>query len=444
MSKGLRAIWQDTRDGVSVWGGGVLLFVIALVAALQFVGPPPPDRIVIATGAEGGAYRYYGELLAARLAREDIEVELRETAGSVENLELLQSDDSVDLGFVQGGLAASHPTENLVTLGSLYLEPLWMFADAEFPVDSASDLDGKRIAVGAAGSGTRAVATQLLVLNGVGPDNAIFLSTVPGELAAGFSSGEIDVAFLVGAPDSEHVARLLQTPGVDLVNMERADALVRYSPYFSKVTLPEGVLDLRKNLPATDTSMVAVTAMLVARQDLHPAITDLLLIASGEVFGGHTLLSDAGQFPTERYTDLPLSKEATRFYKFGPPFLMRYLPFWAATLVDRLWVVLLPFIGLAIPLGKLLPPAHRWRIRRRLLRRYALLDTIDPFGNPVVGSEDLKQRLSKLEQLDAESAAEIVPRSYMDDVYKLRRDIDLVRRRLTENQQSGEANNDTN
>jgi TRAP transporter TAXI family solute receptor len=444
MSKGLRAIWRDTRDAVSVWGGGVLLFVIALVAALQFVGPPPPDRIAIATGAEGGAYRHYGELLAARLAREGIEVELRETAGSVENLALLESDDSVDLGFVQGGLAASHPIENIVSLGSLYLEPLWMFAGTDIRVDSGSHLDGKRIAVGAVGSGTRAVATQLLELGGIGKDNAVLLDTEPGDLAAGFSSGEIDVAFLVGAPDSEHVARLVQMQGVDLVNMERADALVRYSPYFSKITLPEGVLDLRKNLPSTDTSTVAVTAMLAASQDLHPAITDLLLIASAEVFGGHSLLADAGQFPTERYTDLPLSKEAKRFYKYGPPFLMRYLPFWAATLVDRLWVVLLPFIGLAIPLGKVLPPAHRWRIRRRLLRRYALLDTIDPFGNPVVDSDDLKQRLSKLEKLDAESAAEIVPRSYMDDVYKLRRDIDLVRRRLMENQQSGEANNDTN
>ena len=129
---------------------------------------------------------------------------------------------------------------------------------------------------------------------------------------------------------------------------------------------------------------------------------------------------------------MPLSSEAKRFYKYGPPFLMRYLPFWAATLVDRLWVVLLPFIGLAIPLVKLLPPVYRWRIRRRLLRRYALLDAIDPFGNPVADSEDRERRLEQLRRLDDESTRVIVPRAYMDDVYKLRRDIDLVRRRLTE------------
>ena len=146
MSKGLRATWQNIRDAVSVWGAGILLFAIALAAALQFVGPPPPDRIVIATGAEGGAYRHYGELLAARLNREGIEVELRETAGSVENLELLQEDESVDLGFVQGGLAATHPAANIVALGSLYLEPLWMFARTGFGLDSAAELDRKRIA----------------------------------------------------------------------------------------------------------------------------------------------------------------------------------------------------------------------------------------------------------------------------------------------------------
>ena len=180
--------------------------------------------------------------------------------------------------------------------------------------------------------------------------------------------------------------------------------------------------------------------MLLARSDLHPSLVDLLLIAATDIHGDHGLLAEQGTFPSPRYVDFPLSDDAERHFRRGPPFLMRYLPFWAATLVDRLWVVLLPFIGLTIPLGKLLPPAHRWRIRRRLLRRYALLDTIDPFGNPVVDSGDLERRLSKLKELDAESAAEIVPRSYMDDVYKLRRDIDLVRRRLTENQQSGEAN----
>ena len=441
MANRLRNFWNDIRDAVSIWGTGSVLFVIGLIVAFRFVGPPPPDRIVMVTGAEGGAYRLYGERFAQRLAAEGIEVELRETAGSVENLALLRSNESVDVGFVQGGLAGSVPSEGVVTLGSMYFEPLWVFAHENAGIEDVGDLVGKRLAVGAVGSGTRVVVTQLLDLNGLGPDSARFLDTEPGDLAAGLAGGDIDVAFLVGAPDSEYVMRLVRMPTVQLLGLARADAYVRYSQFFSRIDLPQGVLDLRNNLPPSDVSTVAVTAMLAAREDLHPALNDLLLVAAREVFGGHSLLADSGQFPTRRFADLPLSPEAKRFYQFGPPFLMRYLPYWAATLVDRLWVVLLPFIGLAIPLGKLLPPVYRWRIRRRLLQRYAALDAIDPSGNPVQNDEDRAQRLNKIEVLDQESAAEIVPRSYMDDVYKLRRDIDLVRRRIESSPVMRQASN---
>ena len=430
MNKALRMFWTNTRDAVSIWGAGIVLFIVGLVVAFQFVGPPPPDRIVMATGAEGGAYRLYAERFATSLAEVGIEVEFRTTAGAVENLALLAHDDTVDVGFVQGGLAESDASQGVVALGSLYYEPLWVFVNSDAGINTLDDIVGKRVAGGSVGSGTRAVVMQLLNLSGFGPKATRFLDTEPGDLAAGFESGDIDVAFLVGAPDSEYVSQLVHMRGVELLSLKRADAYVRYSPYFSRITLPQGVLDLGNNLPSADTTTVAVTAMLAAKEDLHPALNDLLLISAQEVFGQHSLLADAGQFPTERYTDLPLSREARRFYRYGPPFLMRYLPFWAATLVDRLWVVLLPFIGLALPLAKLLPPAYRWRIRRRLLRRYAVLDAIDPFGNPVKNDKDRARRLERIQELDDESAGEIVPRSYMDDVYKLRRDIDLVRRRI--------------
>ncbi len=427
----LRDFWQNARLALGVWGMGALLLAAGLIVAFQFVGPAPPGRIVMATGAEGGAYREYGKALAERLAREGIEVELRETAGSVENLELLE-DDAVDIGFVQGGLAERFPTEHVVTLGSLYIEPLWVFVRHGSGIESAADLAGKRLAVGAPGSGTRPVTAQLLDMNGIGTDDARFLDTVQDDLDEALEAGETDAAFLVGAPGSPAIIRLLRLPGVSLLGLSRADAYVRHAPFLSRVDLAEGVLDLQRNLPPRPTSTVGVAAMLAAREDLHPALVDLLLVSAEELFGGQTLLADAGQFPTPRYADLPLSEEAERFYSDGPPFLMRFLPFWAATLVDRLWVLLLPLLGLAIPLMKLLPPIYRWRIRRRLLRRYAVLESIDPFGKPVADSADRDRRLRKLGELDDESAREIVPLGYVDDVYKLRRDIDLVRRRLEE------------
>lgn len=432
MANRIADLWRDLRDGISIWGAGALVFAIALIVAFQFVGPAPPRHIVMLTGAEGGAYRAYGEQFAERLALEGITVELRESAGAVENLALLASDESVDVGFVQGGLSGLQPAENVIALGSLYYEPLWVFVRLGTEVDDLGDLEGLRIAGGNAGSGTRAVVLRLLELNGLGDDGVSLVELAPSDVLNAFENDRIDAAMLIGAPDSDTIRGLVRAGGVELLGLSRAEAYVRYSPYVSRVSLPRGVLDLQMDLPARELTTVAVTAMLAAREDLHPAVVDLLLIAADDIFGGHSLLADAGQFPTERFTDLPLGEEAERYFENGPPFLMRYMPFWAATLVQRLWVIALPFVGLAIPLVKVLPPMYRWRIRRRLLSRYARLDAIDPYGNPIRSEEDREKRLAMLSELDHESAAEIVPRSYMDDVYKLRRDIDLVRKRLAE------------
>lgn len=213
-------------------------------------------------------------------------------------------------------------------------------------------------------------------------------------------------------------------------SLERADAYVRRYSYLSLVTLPEGVLDLRANQPEEEVTTVAMTAMLVAREELHPALVDLLLVAAADIHGAHSVLANSGEFPTGRYVDLPLSTDATRHFKNGPPFLMRYLPFWSATLVDRLWIMLLALFGLAIPLIKLVPPAYQWRIRRKLLRLYAELEQLDPRRNAVADDADRDLRTKSLNALDEQTVAISVPRGFKDDIYKLRRDIDLVRRQL--------------
>jgi hypothetical protein len=217
-----------------------------------------------------------------------------------------------------------------------------------------------------------------------------------------------------------------------LQGLRRADAYARRASYLSKTVLPEGVLNLRANKPTVDTKTVAVTAMLAIREDLHPAISDLVMMASESIFSGHTILADAGTFPSPSNTDIPLSDAAQRFHERGTPFLMRYLPFWAATLIDRLWVLLFPIIGLLIPLFKLLPPLYHWRVRRRILQRYAELRAIDPQHRPIESADDHKARMRRIYELDNETVDVVVPKDYSDDVYKLRRDIDLVRRKLDE------------
>jgi hypothetical protein len=189
-------------------------------------------------------------------------------------------------------------------------------------------------------------------------------------------------------------------------------------------------MGLAANLPATDITTIAASAMLAARNDLHPALVDLLLAAASEIHGSSGLLSDRGQFPTAKYADLPISEEATRYYKYGPPFLQRVLPFWAATLLDRLKIMLLPLIALAIPLVKMMPPLYRWRIRSRFLRLYDEIHELDPDHARSQSKSDVARSLRELDRIDHKVAKITVPRTYAGDLYKLRRDIDLVRRSL--------------
>ena len=424
--------WRVNRVALGVWVFGAVVLVVGLILAYQFVGPPPPRHIVLATGADGGAYQSYGEQLAAYLDKEGVTVELRTTAGAVENLQLLQSDSGVDVAFVQGGLSEQYDATGVFALGSLYLEPIWVFVRHDVDLRSVADLQGRKLAVGAEGSGTRVVVKRLLAANGIDEQNATLLDIAADELGTALSTGSIDGAFLIGGANSDLIADLAALENVGLLGLRRADAYARRASYLSKVVLPEGVLNLKANEPATDTATVAVTAMLTVREDLHPAISDLVMMASESIFSGHTILADAGEFPTSANTDIPLSDEAQRFHERGAPFLMRYLPFWAATLVDRLWVLLFPIIGLLIPLFKLLPPLYHWRIRRRLLQRYAELRAIDPQYSPVESAEDHRARVQRIYELDNETVDVVVPKDYSDDVYKLRRDIDLVRRKLDE------------
>ncbi len=416
------------------------VFLLSLVAAAivalgfiityQFVDPAPPERVVLATGAEGGAYQQFGKDYAAYLAANGIEVVLRETAGSAQNLALLRGDSDIDLAFVQSGLAEAGDQGQVMALGSLYFEPLLVFIRDDYPASAIRDLLNARLSVGEPGSGSRAIALKLLAANGIDENEANFVSVPADDVGNALRAGVIDVAFIVADPQSDMAMRLVMEPGISLIGIARADAYARRYPFLSSIDLPEGVLDLAANKPDRDTATVATTAMLVSRANLHPALVDLLLVAARDIHGSHGLLADRGEFPSPRYVDFQLSAEAERHFRRGPPFLMRYLPFWAATFIDRMWVMVFPLIGLAIPLFKLVIPAYRWQVRRRFLKLYAELESIDPNIVPIRDAADASNRKSRIDELEKLSAVTTVPREYKDAIYKLRRDIDLIRRRL--------------
>jgi TRAP transporter TAXI family solute receptor len=414
-----------------IFGPAVLLAAVALFITYQFVDPAPPKRITIATGGPNGAYYAYAQLYRDILARDGVTLDILQTNGSVENIALLESAESgIDVAFVQGGTGKHADDDSLRSLASLYFEPLWMFLREDAPITRLGDLIGKRASIGPEGSGTRALILELM--RDTGYDNTDFaISDLAGQEAVdALRDGRLDVVFLVASPSSDLVQELLRTDGVILQSFERADAFTRRHRYLSNLTLPEGAVDLGNNLPPDDVTLLAPTANLVTDESLHPALVDLLLEAAHEVHGGGGLFEQPGTFPSPSYLVFPLSDEARRYFTSGPPFLRRTLPFWAATLIDRLALMLLPLIAIIIPLTRIMPPLYKWRVRRRVYRWYKELRKIEASIQSGGRDDDLPEYEAELDRIDDEVRKVKIPWAYAEELYQLRLHIRYVREGL--------------
>jgi len=296
--------------------------------------------------------------------------------------------------------------------------------------DDLRGLRGRHLAVGAEGSGTRAVALQVLERNGIDAVGAVLRDHGGRAAAEALRGGAVDAAFFVAAPSSPLIAGLLRDPDLALLGFTRAEAYVRQLPYLARVTLAAGQVDLAAGIPASDVPLVAPTANLVAVADFHPALAGLLLQAAGSVHAAGDGFSPPGSFPTSRHVDLPLAGAAQRHFTSGPPWLQRYLPFWAATLVDRLKVMLVPLLTLLLPLMRILPPTYRWRVRSRIYRWYRDLRTVEQriFGG--VDGATATWATAELDRIEREVAQLQVPLSYTDQLFNLRLHIRYVRGEL--------------
>lgn len=416
------------------FGTAALLAMAGFVVAWQFVNPAPPHTLVIATGQADGAYYLFAQRYRELLAENDITLEIRTTAGSIENLGLL-ADGSVNLAFVQGGTADKTKDHTLTSLGSLYYEPLWVFYRGTQTLSRLGQLQGMRIAIGEDGSGTHAIASQLLADNFIDNDAETIQSIGGATAAEALRSGNIDALFLVASPAAPLVQQLLYEQDIQLMSFARATSYTRLHPFLSAVTLPEGVIDLQANIPSSNTTLLAATANLVVGEDFHPALVSLLLQAATRVQGTGDVLGRPGTFPNRDNLEFPLNDDARRFYRHGPPFLQRYLPFWTASMIDRLKVMLVPLLTLLLPLIKIMPPAYRWRVRKKIYRWYEELQALDTETPKQLTGEALVLLRHELDKLEEEVRKVEVPLSYADELYNLRLHIGLVRDKLLVKQQ---------
>jgi uncharacterized protein len=423
------SVSRTWRERLGVFGPAILITLTALALAYQFVQPAPPRHISFATGPEQGAYYYYGRLYRDRLAREGIGVSLEVTRGSIENIRLLR-DGSVDVAFVQGGTGARIEAPHLRSLASLYFEPVWVFVQKDAAINRMGDLRGKRVATDQEGSGTRAIALQLLADNGIHEGEYSSLPLGAGDAEQALRDGSANAAFFVVAARAPLIHELMAASELRLLSIDRAAAYALQHPYLSRLTLPEGGLDLAADLPPQETTLIAPTANLVVRDSFHPALSELLLRIAKETHGEAGLLEEAGQFPSRKYLEYPISDQARRYFDSGPSLLQRYLPFWAANLVDRLKIMLLPLITLVYPLFKLIPPAYDWRMRWRINRWYKDLRTIEMELEAGGSAADLKRRLAELDRLESSVGRQSVPLAYANPLYTLRSHIALLRDEL--------------
>lgn len=418
----------------------LLILIVGFWAASRFIRPAPPSTLVITSGGEGGAYQRFAASYADFLGRYGIRVIEKPSGGSIENLARLRdSDQAVDAGFFQGGTGEPLEADALNSLGAFYYEPLWIFyRDQAIPpslkgigLDQIHQLKGKRIAIGGPGSGTRHLALALLYANGIEANDTRLLEQGGLGLVESFRKGEIDAAFVVGPTQSAAVWSLLFADGVRLMSLAHADAYTRQMPHLAKIVLPRGAVDLVRDIPKTDITLLASTATVLVREDTHPALVDLLMQAASEAHGGAGIFQKPGDFPRPVAVNFPLSKEAERYYKSGKPFLQRYLPFWAATLVDRLVVMIIPVFALLLPIIKFAPSLYGWRVRSRIYRRYGELKFLEAEVTADPGRHSRAEWLARLDAIEADVNRIPTPLAYSDMFYTLRSHVALVRGTVT-------------
>jgi hypothetical protein len=413
----------------------VIAFIclVLFTAGFWFFYSAPPSTITIASGPEGSMFRRNADKYATILARNHIKLKILDSEGSEDNLrKLTDRKTHVDIGFVQGGVLAGQKPDKLVSLGSVFYEPLLIFYRSTKPLELLSQFKGRRIAIGPEGSGTHTLALALLAGNGITPEGPTTLNVQDSDDAArALLAGKLDAVFLMGdSASTDTIRTLLRTPGILLFNFTQADAYIRRITYLNKLVLPQGSIDFGKNIPQQDINLIGPTVELIARPDLHPALSDLLIEAAREVHGNAGLLRRKGEFPAPLAHEFSLSEDASRYYTSGKTFFYRYLPFWMASLVNRFLLVLVPMIVVLIPGLKIIPALYRWRINLIIYRWYRALLVLEKDLMAQGAHGKKKELLERLDHIEKAVNTMKVPASFAEQFYVLRGHIDFVRARL--------------
>jgi hypothetical protein len=350
----------------------------------------------------------------------------------LENLiELRKRDSGVQIAFVTGGLSNGKRAPGLLSLGTIYNQPFWIFYSSSESLDRLSQLKGKRIAVGPPGSGTRYAALKILGKAGVNSETANMLTYGGSAAVKALNNGFVDIVWMVGAPSARAIQSLLRNPNVRLMNFPIAEAYIRIFPELARLVLPEGVLDIEQNIPPDDVQLIGATTKVLVRSELHPEIVQLLLQTMVEVHGGVGIFQHSGEFPKATDVEFPVANAAVEYYKNGPSFMQRHLPLWLSVHAQRTIAVLVAAIAIGFPLFRILPLIYNWLARRRLVYWYGQLKALEASFDATPDVENLTEKEAAVERIEEAVSHIRIPLTFSDQLYNLRGHIDIVRRKIT-------------
>jgi len=417
--------WELLKGLAAVIG---VVGTVSLVLIYFF--PGPPSKVTMATGFKGSTFEYYGHRYREIFARFNIDLDLRATDGAAENVKLLQDEKSgVQIALMVGGISDGKHAPELLSLGSIYNYPFWLFYSSNQPFDRLSQFKGKRIAVGPLNSATQLSAEQILGTDGVNSENSVLLPFGGSAAVEALNDGEVDAVWMLGVPNAPANHSLLENPNVRLMSFPTAEAFTIIFPELVRLVLPRAVIDIPRNIPPVDVPLIGSTAKVLVRSDLHPEIVQLLLQTMVEVHGGRAIFQRSGEFPNSTDTEYPIAPAAIDFYRSGPSFMQRHLPLWLSVHVQRAIAVLVTAIAI-LPLFRFLPRIYNWITRRRLFYWYAKLKALEASFDADPMDTQLAEKRAEIEKIEEAVSHISIPLTFSDQVYNLRSHIDIVRRKI--------------
>jgi TRAP transporter TAXI family solute receptor len=437
-------IWsRDTRRRTIVWIVGIVLTIALIgVSAIWLGGTPPPRKIVLATGQPGGVYDAFGREYQKRLRAQGLNVELVNTAGSIDNFRRIIGG-KVDVAFAQSGTyqMVTDPDHKVSGLAAIYYEPLWIFVRRGIRIEEKMAYRPGSVSVGPRGSGTEAVAKAIIAEQGYDVTSPAIVYLPSIEARRGLMDGALDVAFFVTSYRDPGIMELMRRKDLQLTSFRREAAYTRKFRGLTPLKLPEGLLDLRDNIPPANITLLSPSAMLVARSDINPRVVELVLKVAQAVHSPGSLIDPANKFPTLEGMDVPVDEAAETYLTSGESFLSRNLPYRALRWVLLLKLLILPLVAIWVPLLRMAPMIAAWRRQRWLKRYYERLRKVEEHLASAHWPNELRESINELEALrgEVQMLSRRLPPQQQQDVYHWRLHVSLILNEAVERLKGMEA-----